>query len=133
MADNLAKQMVCDAKNDPSLILDINNIQQGLRFESKWNGIYIDRSLRSFVSIMTKNSITAEWALLKHNQPYNKDIKRGQLNPKNWQTLNNNAITNNSYYTHRVTLDFSDFRTMHDLTLWHLQSKGIFKEVTIKL
>jgi len=40
MADNLAKQVVRDAKNNPSLILDINNIQQGLRFGPKWNGTY---------------------------------------------------------------------------------------------
>ena len=56
--DELAKQAVREAKTDPSLILDINNIQQGLRFGPKWNGKYIDRSLRKFISIMTKNIIT---------------------------------------------------------------------------
>ena len=43
--DELAKQAVREAKTDPSLILNINNIQQGLRFGSKWNGKYIDCSL----------------------------------------------------------------------------------------
>ena len=67
-ADVLAKLVVREAKTDPTLILDINDIQLGLRFGPKWNGKYIDRSLRQFISIMTKNIITSNWILLKHNQ-----------------------------------------------------------------
>ena len=87
--DELAKQAVREAKTDPSLILDINNIQQGLRFGPKWNGKYIDRSLQKFISIMTKNIITAKWDLLKHNRMDH----NGYLNPANWQDLFNNSTT----------------------------------------
>src|SRR2546423_1817675 len=55
MADTLAKQVVCKAKIDPSLILNINDIQQEFCFSPKWNGVYIDHSLRKFIGIITKN------------------------------------------------------------------------------
>ena len=111
---------------------------------------------------MTKNIITAEWALLKYNRP-NSDGR--QHNPSNWYNLfsnhTTNTFTNNSSinlsllirnhrldnfiditdfnldlvrfynqhieYIRRVTLDYSDLRTMHDPTLWHLQNNGISK------
>ena len=71
MADTLAKQVVRKAKNDPSLILNINDIQQEFCFSPKWNGVYIDHSLRKFIGIITKNIVTAKWILLKTNRQHN--------------------------------------------------------------
>ena len=77
---------------------------------------------------MTSNISLLNLSLLVRN--HNLD---NYIDPTNFTLDFDTLYRQQTAYTRRITLDFSDLCTIHDPSLWHLQINGIYKEVTFKL
>ena len=82
----------------------------------------------NFDTDVTSNISSLNLSLLVRN--HNLD---NYIDPTNFTLDFDTLYRQQTAYTRRITLDFSDLRTIHDPSLWHLQINGIYKEVTFKL